>query len=113
MALRFLLRFPAFSQKEQNGPPFTFPWRFQKFLATLGEVGRVCVIWCCCCKCKCGWGRLVACVLFGVVVVVSVSQYRVAMPGYFSIPSIDAALCYHQHPHQVFFVKSAPGQYRY
>ena len=33
MALRFLLRFPAFSQKEQNGPFFTFPWRFQKFLA--------------------------------------------------------------------------------
>ena len=35
MALRFLLRFPAFSQKEQNGPFFTFPWRFQKFLAAL------------------------------------------------------------------------------
>ena len=28
--LFFLLRFPAFSQKEQNGPPFAFPWRFQK-----------------------------------------------------------------------------------
>ena len=36
MALRFLLRFPAFSQKEQNGPFFTFPWRFQMFLAALG-----------------------------------------------------------------------------
>ena len=36
MALRFLLRFPAFSQKEQNGPFFTFfPWRFQKFLTAL------------------------------------------------------------------------------
>ena len=29
VALRFLLRFPAFSQKEQNGPFFTFSWRFQ------------------------------------------------------------------------------------
>ena len=37
MALRFLLRFPAFSQKEQNGPFFTFPWRFQKFLAALAK----------------------------------------------------------------------------
>ena len=35
MALRFLLRFPAFSQKERNGPFFTFPWRFQKFLTAL------------------------------------------------------------------------------
>jgi len=35
VALRFLLRFPAFSQKEQNGPFFTFPWRFQKFLTAL------------------------------------------------------------------------------
>ena len=34
----------------------------------VGEVGCVCVVWCCCCK-GCGWGRLVACVLFGVVVV--------------------------------------------
>ena len=35
MALRFLLRFPAFSQKERNGPFFTFPWRFRKFLTAL------------------------------------------------------------------------------
>ena len=40
MALRFLLRFPAFSQKEQNGPFFTFPWRFQKFLAALLSHGE-------------------------------------------------------------------------
>ena len=38
MALRFLLRFPAFSQKEKIGPFFTFPWRFQKFLAALSPV---------------------------------------------------------------------------
>ena len=35
MALRFLLRFPAFSQKEQNRPFFAFPWRFQKILEAL------------------------------------------------------------------------------
>ena len=36
----FLLRFPAFSQKEQNGPFFTFPWRFQKaFTSTCGGGG--------------------------------------------------------------------------
>ena len=35
MALRFLLRFPAFSQKEQNGPFFTFSWLFQTFLPAL------------------------------------------------------------------------------
>ena len=31
----FLLRFPAFSQKEQNGPFFTFSWLFQTFLKAL------------------------------------------------------------------------------
>ena len=35
MALRFLLRFPAFPPKEQNGPFFTFSWLFQTFLAVL------------------------------------------------------------------------------
>ena len=35
VALRFLLRFPAFSQKEQNGPFFAFSWRFQKPLTAL------------------------------------------------------------------------------
>ena len=40
MALRFLLRFPAFSQKEQNGPSFTFPWRFQTFLTALPKRPR-------------------------------------------------------------------------
>ena len=40
MALRFLLRFPAFSQKEQNGPFFTFPWRFQTFLTALHRALR-------------------------------------------------------------------------
>ena len=28
MALRFFLRFPAFSLKERNGPFFAFSWRF-------------------------------------------------------------------------------------
>ena len=36
VALRFLLRFPAFSQKEQNGPFFTFSWRFQKAFTSPG-----------------------------------------------------------------------------
>ena len=31
MALLFLLRFPAFSQQEQNGPFFAFSWLFQTF----------------------------------------------------------------------------------
>ena len=33
--LRFLLRFLAFSQKEQTGPFLTFSWRFQKFFNQL------------------------------------------------------------------------------
>ena len=35
MALRFLLRFPAFSQKEQSGPFFAFSWLFQTSLIAL------------------------------------------------------------------------------
>ena len=41
MALRFLLRFPAFSQKEQNGPFFAFSWRFQTFLPALAREPRL------------------------------------------------------------------------
>ena len=41
MALRFLLRFPAFSQKEQNGPFFTFSWLFQTFLPALTSASRL------------------------------------------------------------------------
>ena len=37
----FLLRFPAFSQKEQNGPFFTFSWRLKSFLTALCIVNGV------------------------------------------------------------------------
>ena len=41
VALRFLLRCPAFSQKEQNGPFFAFSWSFQTFLPALTPLRHV------------------------------------------------------------------------